>query len=79
VLATLSAYGTVELVHSLQLVMQWLDERIAMKQSYHFLDDNLDRLTDEVLAYLASIGPNVKMAVISEPVAVEHCPCCGTG
>jgi hypothetical protein len=79
VLATLSAYGTVELVHSLQLVMQWPDERIAMKQSYHLLDGNLDRLTDEVLADLASIGPNVKMAVISEPVAVEHCPCCGTG
>ena len=79
VLATLSAYGTVEVIHSLQLVMQWPDERIAMKQSYHLLDGNLDRLTDEVFADLASIGPNVIMTVISEPVAVEHCPCCGTG
>jgi hypothetical protein len=63
VIATLSTYGTVELIHSLQLVMQWPDERIAMKQSYHLLDGNLDRLTDEVFADLASIGPKVKMAV----------------
>lgn len=79
VLATLSAYGTIELIHSLQLVMQWPDERIAMKQSYHLLDGDLDRLTDEVLADIASIGPNVRMAVINEPLAVEHCPCCGSG
>jgi hypothetical protein len=79
VTATLSTYGTVELIHSLQLVMQWPDERIAMKQSYHLLDGNLDRLTDEIFADLASIGPNVKLAVISEPLAIEYCPCCGIG
>lgn len=79
VVATLSAYGTIELIHSLQLVMQWPDERIAMKQSYHLLDGNLDRLTDEVVADIASISPNVKTALINEPLAVEHCPCCRSG
>jgi len=79
VLATLSAYGTEKMIHSLQLVMQWPDERIAMKQSYHLLDGNLDRLTDEVFADLASIGAHIKMAVINEPLPVDHCPCCGTG
>ena len=79
VVATLSCYGTPELIHSLQLVLQWPDERIAMKQSYHLLDGDLDRLTDEVFADLASIGPKVTMALINEPLPVEHCPCCGIG
>lgn len=79
VLATLSAYGTFELIHSLQLILQWPDETIALKTSYHLLDGDLDRLTDEVFAELASIGPNIKLALINEPLPVEHCPCCGSG
>jgi hypothetical protein len=79
VLATLSCFGTEKLIHSLQLVMQWPDERIAMSTSYHLLDGNLDRLTDEVFEDVASIGPNIKMAIINQPLPVEHCPCCGIG
>ena len=79
VLATLSCYGTAELIHSLQLVMQWPDERIEYKRSFHLLDGNLDRLTDEVFEELAAIGPRVKMAVIDQPLPVEHCPACRTG
>ena len=79
VIATLSAYGTLELIHSLQLVLQWQDETIAFKASYHLLDGNLDWLTDKVFEDLASIGPNIKMVLIDEPLPVEHCPCCGSG
>jgi hypothetical protein len=79
VLATLSAYGTVDVIHSLQLVMQWPDERIEYIRSYHLLDGDLDRLTDEVFNELTSIGPYLKMAVVNQPLPVEHCPCCGTG
>jgi hypothetical protein len=59
--------------------MQWPDERIEYTRSFHLLDGDLDRLTDEVFKELASIGPGVKMAVINQPVPVEHCPCCGVG
>ena len=79
VLATLSGYGTKDLVHSLQLVMQWPDERIEYKRDFHLLDGDLDRLTDEVFKELDSIGPHVKVAVINQPLPVEHCPCCGAG
>ena len=79
VLATLSCYGTEELIHSLQLVMQWSDERIEYAKSFHLLDANLDQLTDKVLMELASISPNMKMAFIDAPLPVEHCPCCGVG
>jgi hypothetical protein len=37
VLATLSCYGTEEVIHSLQLVMQWPDERIEYKRSFTYL------------------------------------------
>jgi len=79
VIATLSSYGTYELIHSLQLVLQWPDERIEYKRSFHLLDGDLDSLTDHVFDELASIGPNVKFGVIDEPLPVEHCPCCGSG
>src|SRR5580658_4072109 len=36
VVATLAAYGTVELSHSLQLVMQWPDEQIEYLRSFAF-------------------------------------------
>lgn len=78
VIATLSAYGTEELIHSLQLVMQWPDERVEYKRSFHLLDGDLDRLTDETFEELAGIGPKVKLALINEPLPIEHCPSCKT-
>jgi hypothetical protein len=79
VVATLAAYGSAELIHSLQLVMQWPDERIEYTRSYHLLDGALDVLTDDVMEEISRIGQNIKLMVVSEPVPVEHCPCCGTG
>ena len=79
VLATLSTFGSEELVHSLQLVMQWPDETIEYTKSYHLLDGDLDRLTDRVFEELASIGEHVKLALVNQVLPVEHCPCCGTG
>ncbi len=79
VVATLSCYGTEELIHSMQLVMQWSDEQIEYKRSFHLLDGDLDRLMDEVLKEVASIGPGMKLVVLDQPMPVEHCPCCGVG
>jgi hypothetical protein len=79
VIATLAAYGTGELIHSLQLVMQWPDERIEFARSYHLLDGNLDKMTDAVFDELKDIGRNIKLATLSEPLPVEYCPCCGAG
>lgn len=79
VLATLSCYGTAEMILSLQLVMQWPDERIEYKRSFHLLDRDLDRLTDEVFEELAAIGPRVKMVLIDQPLPVEHCHACRIG
>jgi hypothetical protein len=79
VLATLSCYGDEQEIHSLQLALQWPDERIEYKRSFHLLDGDLDRLTDEVFKELAFIGPHMKMALINQPLPVEHCPCCGAG
>lgn len=78
VVATLSGYGTEVLIHSLQLVMQWPDERIEYNRSFHLLDGDLDRLTDEVFAELAAVGPRIRLALINQPLPVEHCPSCRT-
>ena len=54
----LSAYGSYELIHSVQLVMQWAD-RIEYQRSYHLLDGNLDKMTDAVMEELKDFGPGV--------------------
>jgi hypothetical protein len=79
VLATLSCYGTEELIHSLQLVMQWPSGKIEYSKSYHLLDGALDRLTDQIFEELAALGPSVKLALLDKPLPVEHCSCCGSG
>jgi hypothetical protein len=79
VIATLSAYGTYEVIHSVQLVMQWSDERIEYKRSYHLLDGNLDKMTDAVMDEIRDFGPSVQLALIDKPLPVEHCTCCGSG
>lgn len=79
VVATLSTYGTEEYIHSLQLVMQWPDERIEYQRSFHLLDANFDRLLTEVIAEVKAIGPHVRLILVDAPLSIEHCPCCGTG
>jgi hypothetical protein len=79
VIATLAAYGTREVIHSLQLVMQWPDERIEYTRSYHLLEGNLDKMTDAVFDELRDIGTNMKLAMLDKPLSVEYCPCCGSG
>jgi len=41
VIATVSTYGSKDLIHSLQLVMQWPNESIEYTKSYHLLDGDL--------------------------------------
>ncbi len=79
VVATVAACGTEKYIHSLQLVMQWPDERIEYKRSFHLLDASLDRLTDEIIAEVQAIGPHMQLVLLSDPLSIEHCPCCGTG
>lgn len=79
VIATLSSYGTEDLIHSLELVLQWPDERIEYKRSFHLLEGDIERLIDHVMAELNSLSPAIKMALINQPLPVEHCPCCRKG
>ena len=79
VMASVTCFGARDLVHSVQLVLQWPDERIEYEKSFHLLDGDFDLWTDEILKELQAIGPNLKLALIGEPQPVEHCPCCGKG
>jgi hypothetical protein len=79
VIATLACYGTVEMIHSLELVLQWPDETIEHHIPFHSLDGDTDRLTDKVIEELCAISPNIQLAVINRPLPVEYCPCCRGG
>jgi hypothetical protein len=64
VIATLAAYGSYEYIHSLQLVMQWSDERVEYKRAYHLLDGNMDKMTDAVMKELKDFEPGVKLVTL---------------
>lgn len=77
--ATLSCFGTEELIHSLQLVLHWPDGRIECTRSYHLLEGSPEKLTDDIQKDLQSISTSMTMAVVDKPLDVEYCPCCATG
>ncbi|MCA1494975.1 HNH endonuclease [Ensifer sp. NBAIM29] len=79
VVAVLTAYGTVDQAHSFQLVMHWPDQRIECKRFFHLAEVNVEILTDEIVEEVHSIGVRLPLIVISEPLPIEHCPCCGNG
>lgn len=79
VLATLTMYGTSETIHSMELVMQWPDERIEFVRAFHLREGTPDQLTTAIIHELSLIGPNLKLAVVDGPQPTEHCSCCGTG
>jgi hypothetical protein len=79
VIAAVTCYGTKELVHSVQLVMQWADGKIEYERSFHLLEGDFDQITDGLIKEIQTVGPNMKMVLVDEPQPVEHCPCCGKG
>jgi hypothetical protein len=79
VIATLNVFGTIDYIHSAKLIMQWQNEEIEYERVFHLLDGDFDYWTDEILKEVLDIGKNIKLAVINEPLPVEHCPCCGKG
>lgn len=79
ILATVTAYGTTERIHSIELVMQWPDERIEFVRAFHLRDGTLGQLTDEVIAEVSQIGSHIKLALVDEPQPDDHCSCCGRG
>ena len=78
-LATVTMFGTKDLVHSAQVVYQWRDETIEHTHSFHLLEGGYEQWADDIVKEVASIGPHLSIAMIEEPQSVEHCPCCGTG
>jgi hypothetical protein len=79
VIAAVTCFGTKELVHSVQLVMQWPDGKIEYERSFHLLEGDFDRITDGLMKEIQAVGPNMKRVLVNEPQPVEHCPCCGKG
>ena len=79
VLATVTMFGTKDLVHSAQVVYQWEDETIEHTRSFHLLEGGYRQWAGDMVREVASIGPHLYIAMIEEPQSVEHCPCCGTG
>ena len=79
VAATMTSFGNENSVHTVQLVMQWSDEKIEYKRIWHQHDGGIDKWTDEIIAEVKSIGSNIPLVIISEPVSVKLCPYCGIG
>ena len=77
--ATITAYGTLSLIHSVKLALHWPNQCIEHESAFHLLECNMDQMTDRILAEVTSIGIGIKIFLIDRPMPIEHCPCCGTG
>jgi hypothetical protein len=79
IIATINAYGSHEQIHAVRLVMQWSDERIGYERVFHLLEGNYEYWAEEIFSEVQEFGDNITIALIDEPLPVEHCPCCGRG
>lgn len=73
VLATLSVFGTGTLFHSAKLVMQWKNGQIEYERIYDPHLGDMDYITDLLLEEVSSLGKNVKLVLLSEPVSFAYC------
>jgi len=79
VIAVINAFGDENQIHAAKIIFQWPDERIEFERTFHLLEGNFDYWTDEMMSEVCSIGQNIKITLIDEPLPVEYCPCCGNG
>ena len=75
--ATITAYGTKKLVHAAELVVHTLDQKIGYHQVYHLHDGDFDHWTELILEVLCDLSQDIPISLVSRPMPVEHCPCCG--
>jgi hypothetical protein len=76
VIAVINAFGTIEHLHAARIIFQWPNEKIEFERTFHLLEGDFDYWTDEMFAEVDSIGKNVKITLIDEPLPVDYCPCC---
>ena len=81
VLAIINVFGTYDFIHSMKLIMQWVGDkqirnnRIEYEKVYHLHSGNHENWIDDLLDEINDIGKNIKLTIVDEPLAVEHCPC----
>lgn len=74
-IAVINAYGTVDEIHSARLIFQKVDGKIVLERYYHLLDGPMDEWIDTILEEMNELAPNLKLALINEPLSVDYCPC----
>ena len=79
VIAVVNVFGTYEHIHAAKIVFQWPDEKVEFERSFHLLEGDIDYWTDEMILEVQSIGKNIILTLINEPLPVEYCDCCGKG
>ena len=76
-IAVINTYGTVDEIHSARLVFQKVEGKIVLERHYHLLDGPMGKWIDLILEEINDLAPNLKLTVISEPLSIDYCPCCG--
>lgn len=79
VIAVVNVFGDLDRIHAAKIIFQWPNEKIEFERTFHLLEGDFDCWTDEMLNEVQSIGENIKLTMVNEPLPVEYCPCCGTG
>jgi hypothetical protein len=80
VFGTVTAYGTVACIHSIQLVMQWPNGDVEYSRAFHLLDGDVEWLAEQSVREAQSFGGRMfTIYQVDRPMPVDHCPCCGSG
>jgi hypothetical protein len=79
VLATATAYGTTELIHSMKVAFHWASGQLEFERTYHLHHGPPAKWADWAMEEVAWLGAGVTFVLIDGAMPVEHCPCCSAG
>ena len=77
VVAVINGFGTFEQLHAARILFQWPNGKIVFERTFHLLEGDIDYWTDEMISEVQSIGKNIRLVLVDEPLPVDYCPCCG--
>lgn len=83
IVATFTAYGNTDLIHSAKLAFQWADSssrrQIVFERVFHLLNGPVSDWIDQAMNEVAWLGQGIRVAITDRPLPVGHCPVCRHG
>lgn len=79
ILAVMNGYGIDDYVHSVNLVLQWIDGKVEFERNYHLREAPPEVWINKIIEELEWLGKGIILVPMPELLEVKYCPHCQVG